>query len=75
MYIAIWLVHSTRQMLKAWRGKSRKYFIRHYMCPKCGTKMKMSRCAKGSIACVIIEDVEKEEHRVTVFSDILSKIL
>ena len=45
------------------------------MCSKCGTKMKVSRCAKAiSIACVIIEDKENKEHRVTIFTDILNKI-
>jgi len=44
------------------------------VCVKCGMKMKLSKCTRGSVARVILEDEDQKEYKVTIFSDILNKI-
>ena len=45
------------------------------VCGKCSTKMKLSKCGKKSVTRVILEDEKENEHKVTIFSDILHQIV
>ena len=42
------------------------------VCSKCGSKVKFSKCANGSVANVILEDKDKREYRVAIFEEVLS---
>ena len=45
------------------------------VCGKCNSKMKVSKCAKKAVAHVIVEDTEKQEHKVTIFSEVVHSIV
>ena len=37
------------------------------VCEKCDSKMKALKCAKKGVACVIVEDTAKQEHKLTSY--------
>lgn len=43
-------------------------------CKKCSAKMKVSKCVQKNIACIILEDKNNKEHRVSMFSEILEVV-
>ena len=43
-------------------------------CAKCNSKMKLARCAKASIARVLLEDEKGNERQLTMFSDVLDEV-
>ena len=45
------------------------------VCSKCNTKMKLAGCTNQGIANVILEDIDKKEYRVTIFNDVLERII
>ena len=45
------------------------------VCGKCDSKMKALKCAKKGVAHVIVEDTLKQEHKVTVFSEVVDSIV
>lgn len=45
------------------------------MCSKCNSKIKLAKCGKKGIARVILEDEDNNEHKVTIFSEILDQII
>ena len=45
------------------------------VCGKCNSKMKALKCAKKGVARVIVEDTTKQEHKVTIFSEVLDTIV
>lgn len=45
------------------------------VCAKCNSKMKASKCAKKGVAHVIVEDSAQEEHKVTIFSEVIDSIV
>ena len=45
------------------------------MCSKCNSKIKLAKCGKKGIGRVILEDEDNNEHKVTIFSEILNQII
>lgn len=45
------------------------------VCSKCNSKMKLDKCGTKSIACVILEDEDNNECKVTIFSEVLDQII
>ena len=45
------------------------------VCSKCNTKMRLARCTNQRVANVILEDIYKKEYRVTIFNDVLERII
>ena len=45
------------------------------MCSKCNSKMKLAKCGKKGIACVILKDEDNNERKVTIFSEILDQLI
>jgi len=41
------------------------------VCHKCNAKMKLAKCANQCVANVILEDMERKVHRVTIFNEVL----
>ena len=45
------------------------------VCGKCNSKMKALKCAKKGVARVIVEDTAKQEHKLTIFSEVIDSIV
>ena len=45
------------------------------VCTKCNSKMKVLKCAKKAVAHVIVEDDKNQEHKVTIFSEVIDAIV
>lgn len=45
------------------------------VCGKCNSKMKALKCAKKGVARVIVEDTAQQEHKLTIFSEVIDSIL
>jgi len=45
------------------------------VCSKCSTKMKVARCTNQKVANVILEGIDRKEYRVTIFNEVLDRII